>query len=408
MTHVDVIIIGGGIAGLNCAYTLPKHLNVLLFEKHDLGGRIYTHKNADMVVEAGAARFSKRHKRLMQLLRDFELDNKLIPLPTTDPVYIDTHDASACYDDIKRILDAILHNPRKPSIHHTFIEHASLIVGKSDISLLKKGFGYSAELTIMNARDALALLKTYAEPFFVLEGGLGQLIRRMVQNVHHISEEVLDVTFRESVFHVVTATQTYTSTLCISTVQRPHLERFTIAKPLVQKLQYIKSAPLCRIYANAHIPKKIFTNSHLKMIIPVSETVAMVSYTDSVYAEKWKKIKDDGGDKAVLAKLNKLFAELEIKTKIKNVNMFYWPYGVGYWGVGADSKKMQRDLVHPFKNIPFYICGENFSSANQQWIEGALETSSNVVKLVKQSLQFQKTRKRQPKFGISTRKITGQ
>lgn len=74
--------------------------------------------------------------------------------------------------------------------------------------------------------------------------------------------------------------------------------------------------------------------------------------------------------------------------------MFYWPYGVGYWGVGANSQKLQRELIHPYKHIPFFICGENFSSANQQWIEGALETSENVVNRVKQFLKMRKTRKK--------------
>jgi monoamine oxidase len=403
MSHVDVIIIGGGIAGLNCAHSLPKHLNVLLFEKHDLGGRIYTHKDANMVVEAGAARFNHNHVRLLKLLRHFNLDDKIIPLPTEDPVYIDTHNPSASYDDVKRVLKTVLSSSKKPSIHHTFLENAASIVSKGDISFLKKGFGYSAELTIMNARDAFHLLKTYETPFFVLQGGLSQLIVQMTKNIKHVPEEVLDVTFRDSVFHVVTATKTYTATVCISTVQRPNLERFTLAKPLVSKLQCIKSTPLCRIYANAHIEKKIITDSDLKMIIPISKTVAMVSYTDSVYAEKWKKIKDEGGDKAVVGKLRTLFRELDLEATMKNVNMFYWPYGVGYWGVGADSKKLQRELVRPFKHAPFFICGENFSSANQQWVEGALETSSNVVKLVKQLFKMRKTRKNRQSLRVSTR-----
>ena len=140
------------------------------------------------------------------------------------------------------------------------------------------------------------------------------------------------------------------------------------------------------------------------MVIPVSENVAMVSYTDSGYAEKWKKIKDKGGDKAVIAKLHSLFKELDMKINLKKINMFYWPYGVGYWGVGADSKKLQRELVHPFKKIPFFICGENFSSANQQWIEGALETSSNVVKLIKHYFKKNKTRKNRQLSEIFTKK----
>lgn len=268
-------------------------------------------------------------------------------------------------------------------MHHTFLEHAALIVGKDDVSLLKKGFGYTAELTVMNARDAHELIQIYAMHFFSLEGGLSQLVEKMAQQVKHVvHEEVLDVSF-DALFRIVTAKSTYTSTICISAVQRPNLERFSVAKPLFSKLQHIKTAPLCRIYANAKIPEKIYTNSDLKMVIPISETVAMVSYTDSVYADKWKKIKDRGGDSAVAAKLRTLLGELDLKTPLKNINLFYWPHGVGYWGVGANSKKLEKELLHPFANVPFFICGENFSAAHQQWIEGALETSDKVVGMIK-------------------------
>lgn len=397
MTHFDVAIIGGGLAGLNCAYTLPKHLNVLLIEKRDVGGRIYTHKDAHMVVEAGAARFNKGHARLLKLLREFRLAGKITPLPTADPLYLDTKDPAASYADVHRILDTLLKSPKKPSIHHTLLEHAALVVDQADVALLKKGFGYTAELTIMNARDALELVKTLKGAFFVLEGGLGQLVDKMAREVKHVAhEEVLDVSYSKPFFEIKTAKQTYTSTICISTVQKPNLERFSVAKPLFSKLQYIKSAPLCRIYANARIPQKIYTNSELKMVIPMSETVAMVSYTDSKYAEKWKKIKDSGGDAAVGAKLRTLLAELDLETPLKNINMFYWPHGVGYWGVGADSEKLERELRHPFKRVPFFICGENFSAAHQQWMEGALETSEKVVGLVKPFLKKKQrqTRKR--------------
>jgi hypothetical protein len=395
MTHFDVVIIGGGIAGLNCACTLPKHLNVLLLEKRDVGGRIYTHKDANMVVETGAARFNEQHVRLLKLLREFRLASKITPLPQADPVYLDTRDSTASYGDVKRILDTVSRSSKKPSIHHTFLEHAALIVDKSDVSLLKKGFGYTAELTIMNARDALDLIQIYAMNFFTLEGGLSQLIEKMARNVQQVvHKEVLDVAY-DSVFQITTATKTYTSTVCISAVQRPNLERFTVAKPLLAKLQYIKTAPLCRIYANARIPEKMYTNSDLKMIIPISETVAMVSYTDSVYADKWKKIKDGGGDSAVSAKLRTLLGELGLKTPLQNINMFYWPHGVGIWGVGANSKKLESELLHPFPNTPFFICGENFSARHQQWIEGALETSEKVVGMVKKMFKARQTRKRQ-------------
>ena len=71
----DIIILGGGIAGLYTAYKLNKcspHLKILLLEKENyLGGRVFTVHQGDMNVEAGAGRFADNHKYLMELLHLF-------------------------------------------------------------------------------------------------------------------------------------------------------------------------------------------------------------------------------------------------------------------------------------------------------------------------------------------------
>ena len=68
----DVIIIGAGISGLYCAYTLSKTNRVLLIDERDyVGGRIYTHP---MNYEVGAARYNSSHKRLLKLIKTHGLE----------------------------------------------------------------------------------------------------------------------------------------------------------------------------------------------------------------------------------------------------------------------------------------------------------------------------------------------
>ena len=60
--------------------------------------------------------------------------------------------------------------------------------------------------------------------------------------------------------------------------------------------------------------------------------------------------------------------------------MFYWECGVGYWGVGANSEKISNQMVQPFgPETNMFLCGEHYSAKNQQWIEGALDTSNAVL-----------------------------
>jgi monoamine oxidase len=52
------------------------------------------------------------------------------------------------------------------------------------------------------------------------------------------------------------------------------------------------------------------------------------------------------------------------------------PYGGGvhFWNVGPQSFEVLKEMVHPVKDVPCYICGEAWST-NQTWVEGALQTA---------------------------------
>ena len=56
-----------------------------------------------------------------------------------------------------------------------------------------------------------------------------------------------------------------------------------------------------------------------------------------------------------------------------------WDCGVAYWNKNINSDEISKFILNPMKNI--YICGENYS-LNQSWVEGSLETSNSVLKLL--------------------------
>ncbi len=53
-------------------------------------------------------------------------------------------------------------------------------------------------------------------------------------------------------------------------------------------------------------------------------------------------------------------------------------------GKGADSASLEKTFLHPFPEMPLYICGEHYSADSQQWIEGALLTAKKVVERIVQ------------------------
>ena len=59
----------------------------------------------------------------------------------------------------------------------------------------------------------------------------------------------------------------------------------------------------------------------------------------------------------------------------------YWDIGTAFWLPNYDSTKLIPEIMKPFKNKNIYICGENYSRS-QAWIEGALETSNEIIKKI--------------------------
>ena len=131
---------------------------------------------------------------------------------------------------------------------------------------------------------------------------------------------------------------------------------------------------------------KFTTNNNLRMVIPINPAkgTIMISYTDNKYADYWNHLYKTKGIEKVNEKIAENIKESTNITIPKPVEtmVYYWSCGVGYWGIGADSYKISQKIIKPFEKEEVYICGEHYSEKNQQWIEGALETSISVLKKI--------------------------
>jgi monoamine oxidase len=292
----------------------------------------------------------------------------------------------------------------------SFLHFAKEVLTKEEIDFIVGSFGYYSELVIMNAADAIYLMEQHLTPmnqFYGLRGGLSQIIENLENKLlkhKHIkiltNRIVKNIHFSKNEFtiHCENLDTTYIGETCICAVPNGVLQKFRIFHPVKHLLNKIDCQPLCRIYSK--FPKgndgkgevwfkglpKLTTNNDLRMIIPIDEKegIIMSSYTDNKFARGWNELFEKEGEPGVNRRLVSLLKEstgMDIPLPVKS-HVFYWECGVGYWAIGANSAMVSESLIHPMKEMKLFICGEPYSPQNQQWIEGALETSTKVIDIL--------------------------
>jgi hypothetical protein len=120
------------------------------------------------------------------------------------------------------------------------------------------------------------------------------------------------------------------------------------------------------------------------MFIPIDEKsgTMLISYTDNKYADYWNNVLSKYGMETVNKKLRQYMKEslnVEIPM-LENTHVFYWKHAVAYFAPGFDSQTMPYQILKPYQDIPLFVCGENFSEKNNQWIEGSLDTSEYILR----------------------------
>lgn len=329
----------------------------------------------------------------------------------------------------------VVHDLRKISL----LDYARKIVSESEVQHIEDSFGYYSELVIMNAHDSIQLMKQLSpnNHYSVLKGGFSLVIDALEKKILSYPNVRILLNHEVRNLKVVKArgigsglgqglglglgqgigqgiglgielyqvsclnlrsdsTVSFLGKTCVFALPKQVLERIPFFRPIKESLlKPILCAPLCRIYSVFDTSNggpwfkglpKLTTNNPLRMVIPISEKdgLIMISYTDNKYALYWKNLLDRGGIREVnrwLVHWIRLSTGISIPIP-KDTHVFFWDCGVGYWGVGSDSADISKRVVQPFPEHDVFICGEHFSQHNQQWMEGALETSTEVVKRI--------------------------
>lgn len=435
----DLVIIGGGLAGLYTLYKLSKkynHLKILLLESGQrYGGRIYSYKETidgqDYIMDLGAGRLGHHQPLINDLINELGLKPKIVDIPNTK-TYIEVtengkaHNKTHFKDYIMDKLTKFFFSPLITKLGKSVLQKYYLCelikkyVSVSFSQKLASVFEYSSDLNEFNAYDAIEYFKhdyNSETKFFTLNGGLGQIIEHLIiaikktrsyklKNIKLLNlstvENITNKNTNNNLFKIEVnnykTAKIYNiySKYVVCAVPKKTLEKLELFKPILRDLNSINSINLLRIYeiynkTNGETwfknVEKTITNSHVQFVIPINPNngLIMSSYSDCANANYWNLLLAKKGLEFVKAKLNiklnQIFSIYNISVpQSKYIKMYFWDAGVACWKKNVDSDYVSSKLLNPLPNI--FIVGENYSKY-QAWCEGALMTSDNcITKLV--------------------------
>jgi len=374
-SEYDVVIIGGGIAGLYTAYLLSKtNKSFLLIERDSqLGGRIKMDEINDVDIPTGAAylRWDK-DKSLIKLIND--LDIKISP-------YELKMDKTFQESDIDKIFKKLKNNIKDYSRDKiNFKKYATEVLGKEDYQNLINMMGYSDfekadfEDTVMNYG-----LDDNVSGNEMVNIDCNKLISKLVKSIGNkrivLNKEVKDIKSINNSFIIDCGDKITCKKVIVAT-------QISSVKKLIKKDIYkeIESQEFIKIFAKVDglesVKNYTIVDSPLRKVIPVKNDVYCIAFSDNKDA-----IYLNNQNNSQIEKLLKV--NFDIKG-ISNMKKFFWEEGTHYYKPLSNDWKSRKEFIknaqRPDKNI--FVVGECVAQ-KQGWVNGALETVDSVIDEIK-------------------------
>jgi hypothetical protein len=374
-SEYDVVIIGGGIAGLYTAYLLSKtNKSFLLIERDSqLGGRIKMDEINDVDIPTGAAylRWDK-DKSLIKLIND--LDIKISPYE----LKMDKTFQESDIDKIFKKLKSNLKDYSRDKIN--FKKYATEVLGKEDYQNLINMMGYSDfekadfEDTVMNYG-----LDDNVSGNKMVNIDCNKLISKLVKSIGNkrivLNKEVKDIKSINNSFIIDCGDKITCKKVIVAT-------QISSVKKLIKKDIYkeIESQEFIKIFAKVDglesVKNYTIVDSPLRIVIPVKNDVYCIAFSDNKDA-----IYLNNQNNSQIEKLLKV--NFDIKG-ISNMKKFFWEEGTHYYKPLSNDWKSRKEFIknaqRPDKNI--FVVGECVAQ-KQGWVNGALETVDSVIDEIK-------------------------
>lgn len=401
------IIIGSGITGLYLAYKLiTKNItsphNIIIIEKSKTyGGRIQTFKYKGFSYDVGAGRLANKHKFVMQLIQELNLNDYIIPINPNKNYFINGKLLNeqqllkyykSKFTSLKDLWQYAI-NYKSTIILTNFNLHNyfSTFLSTNDIKILEISFGYITEMYKMNAYDAIKTLKNDFDvqdnDFFILKGGLSNLTNKLYQFLILNNVQFL---FNTTLLNITQNTiQTTKDTLQFHklyiTIPKNNYITIPYFQDKLHLFDSVHTGKLLRIYAkfdtqhNTWIKniRKTLTDNKLQFIIPISnkDGLIQISYTDDYNADFWNNLNNTQTKLLIQKLLLEIFPNV---TQPQWITKHFWDSGSHFWKIGVKSTQIQKQIKLITNKDNIHILGETYSS-KQAWIEGSLETVQHIL-----------------------------
>jgi protoporphyrinogen oxidase len=411
MKVYDIIIIGAGIAGLYTGIQLLKkypHYNIIILEKYKyIGGRVvsYSKDISDIGTvswENGAGRIHSSHKIVQGLLKQYDI--KTVPI-SDDIQYISNSGNDDAYfeDFIHVYLQPLKSLPLSVLQENTLYSICKDIYGIKETQRIFERFPYYTEVHVLRADIALEQFTNEMgtrNNYYICKNGLSELIEAMTGDftsrggIIQEGSEVISIKKNKNLIVHIKNNETLYCKKVICTVPVASIRKINVFSNWAP-IDRLKMMPLLRIYMVfpkskggmwfKNIPKTV-TSNKLRYIIPINAAkgTIMVSYTDGVYTKEWMKYvtakEYEKLSEKLLSELRSLFPDCEIPVPVF-MKAHPWYDGTTAWLPGKyDIKKVYNDILKgPIDDV--YVCGESYSF-RQAWMEGALESAQDVLKII--------------------------
>ncbi len=178
-------------------------------------------------------------------------------------------------------------------------------------------------------------------------------------------------------------------------------KQFSLIKENDLNLDVIKYYSLNRVYGyfknnSWNNFERIVVDNKLKYLLSINKNVVLTSYTEGAESKYWLNKTLDGKLEETTVKLLKDTFEEKIENPVVIKN-YHWNNALGNWKKNVDYKSLYKKFINPLKDV--FICGDILSLC-QDWMEGALQTSNKVIKLLN------KRKNKTQKAGNKLRKIS--